>query len=120
MELYSARSLFLRVLIGCFVAAVTAIQLPPMQLKVFRGTLVHSRVRTEMEVLEDYLLGIDESNYGTVSTERVQSIYNTNNIEIVQNESSVQIPSLFTNKHGKVVLNEKTINGLRVCSRIVY
>ena len=24
----------------------------------------------------------------------------------------------FTNKCGKVVLNEKTINGLRVCSRI--
>jgi len=24
----------------------------------------------------------------------------------------------FTNKHGKVVLNEKTINSLRVCSRI--
>ena len=66
MELYSARSLLLRVLIGCLVAAVTAVQ-TPTQLKVFRGTLVHSRVRTEMEVLEDYLIGIDESNYGTVS-----------------------------------------------------
>ena len=38
-----------------------------MQLKVFRGTLVHSRVLTEMEVLEDYLIGIDENNYGRVS-----------------------------------------------------
>ena len=66
MEHYSARSLLLRVFVGCFVAAVTAAQ-TPMQLKVFRGTLVHSRVRTEMEVLEDYLIGIDDNNYGTVS-----------------------------------------------------
>ena len=56
----------LLILIGCLVAAVAASQ-TPTQLKVFRGTLVHSRVRTEMEVLEDYLIGIDESNYGTVS-----------------------------------------------------
>ena len=61
-----ARSLLLRILIGCLVAAIAAAQ-TPMQLKVFRGTLVHSRVRTEMEVLEDYLIGINESNYGTVS-----------------------------------------------------
>ena len=61
-----ARSLLLRILIGCLVAASAAAQ-TPMQLKVFRGTLVHSRVRTEMEVLEDYLIGINESNYGTVS-----------------------------------------------------
>ena len=65
MELYSARSLLLRVLIGCLVAATAAAQ-TPMQLKVFQGTLVHSRVRTEMEVLEDYLVGMDESNNGTV------------------------------------------------------
>ena len=37
------------------------------QLKVFRGTIVHSRVRTEMEVLEDYLIGFDENNQGRVS-----------------------------------------------------
>ena len=66
MEICSARSLLLRVLIGCLVAAIVAAQ-TPMQLKVFRGTLVHSRVRTDMEVLEDYLIGIDENNYGTVS-----------------------------------------------------
>ena len=66
MELYGARLLLLRVLIGCLVAAVAAAQ-TPMQLKVFRGTLVHSKIRTEMEVLEDYLIGIDENNYGTVS-----------------------------------------------------
>ena len=66
MQLKCVRSLPLRVLIGCLVAASAAAQ-TPMQLKVFRGTLVHSRVRTEMEVLEDHLLGINESNYGTVS-----------------------------------------------------
>ena len=66
MQLKCARSLPFQVLIGCLVAAVVAAQ-TAMQLKVFRGTLVHSRVRTEMEVLENYLIGINESNYGTVS-----------------------------------------------------
>ena len=66
MELHSARLLLFRVLIGCLVAVVAAAQ-TPTQLKVFRGTVVHSRVPTEMEVLEDYLIGFDESNYGTVS-----------------------------------------------------
>ena len=66
MQLKCARSLPFQVLIGCLVAAVVAAQ-TAMQLKVFRGTLVHSRVRTEMEVLENYLIGIDENNYGTVS-----------------------------------------------------
>ena len=66
MEIYIARPLLLRVLIGCLVAAIVAAQ-TPTQLKVFRGTLVHSRVRTEMEMLEDYLIGINEGNYGTVS-----------------------------------------------------
>lgn len=37
------------------------------QLRVFRGTLVHSRVRTEMEVLQDHLIGFDDSNLGRVS-----------------------------------------------------
>ena len=66
MEFHSARLLHLRVLIGCLVAVVAAAQ-TPTQLKVFRGTVVHSRVPAEMEVLEDYLIGFDESNYGTVS-----------------------------------------------------
>ena len=65
MEIYIARPLLLRILIGCLVAAIAAAQ--PPQLKVFRGTLVHSRVRTEIEMLEDYLIGFNESNYGTVS-----------------------------------------------------
>ena len=38
------------------------------QLKVFRGTLVHSRVRTEMEVLQDHVIGFDANNSGRVST----------------------------------------------------
>lgn len=68
MELCGARSLLLRVLIGCLAAAIAAAQTyAPAQLKVFRGTLVHSRVPARMEVLENYLLGMDESNNGRVS-----------------------------------------------------
>ena len=63
MDYNSARSLLL---FGCLVAAV-AVSPAHTQLKVFRGTLVHSRIRTEIEVLEDYLIGIDRDNYGTVS-----------------------------------------------------
>ena len=63
MDYNSARSLLL---FGCLVAAI-AVSPAHTQLKVFRGTLVHSRIRTEMEVLEDYLIGIDRDNYGTVS-----------------------------------------------------
>ena len=66
MEFHSARLLLLRVLTGCLVAVAAATQ-TPTQLKVLRGTVVHSRVLNEMEVLEDYLIGFDESNYGTVS-----------------------------------------------------
>ena len=43
------------------------------QLKVFRGTLVHSRVRTEMEVLQDHVIGFDEDNSGRVSTNTLWS-----------------------------------------------
>ena len=68
MQYYSARSLRLWVLIACLAAAVaTSAAQAPTKLKVFRGTLVNYRVRTEMEVLEDYLIGIDENNLGTVS-----------------------------------------------------
>jgi len=38
------------------------------QLKVFQGMLIHSRVRIEMEVLQDYLIGFDENDLGRVST----------------------------------------------------
>ena len=74
MELINVCSLPLRVLICCLVASIVAAQ-TPMQLKVFRGTLVHSRVRTEMEVLEDYLIGIDENNYGTVSCGNLATLF---------------------------------------------
>ena len=38
-----------------------------MQLRVYRGTLVHSRVSEQIEVLQDYLLGFDANNLGEVS-----------------------------------------------------
>ena len=82
MELCNVRSLPFRVLICCLVAAVAAAQ-TPMQLKVFRGTLVHSRVRTEMEFLEDYLIGIDENNYGTVSRGNLVTLtHSANRVEL--------------------------------------
>ena len=37
-----------------------------VQLRVYRGTLVHSRILEQIEVLQDYLLGFDE-NLGEVS-----------------------------------------------------
>ena len=45
-----------------------------VQLRVYRGTLVHSRVLEQIEVLEDHLLGFDENNLGEVSTCIVKSI----------------------------------------------
>ena len=38
-----------------------------VQLTVYRGTLVHSRVIEQIEILQDHLLGIDENNLGEVS-----------------------------------------------------
>ena len=38
-----------------------------VQLTVYRGTLVHSRVLKQIEILQDHLLGIDENNLGEVS-----------------------------------------------------
>ena len=38
-----------------------------MQLRVYRGTLVHSKVSEQIEVLQDYLLGFDANNLGEVS-----------------------------------------------------
>jgi len=64
METRSVRSL-VSLLAACLVVTTVAAQ--TAQLKVFRGTLVHSRVRTDMEVLEDYLIGFNESNLGSVS-----------------------------------------------------
>ena len=43
-----------------------------VQLRVYRGTLVHSRILEQIEVLQDHLLGFDENNLGEVSI--VQSV----------------------------------------------
>ena len=37
-----------------------------VQLRVYRGTLVHSRVLEQIEVLQDHLLGFDENNLGEI------------------------------------------------------
>jgi len=55
---------FLLLLLASWLAvSVTTGQI---RLNVFRGTLVHSRVRTEMEVLPDHLIGIDVNDLGRV------------------------------------------------------
>jgi len=54
---------FLLLLASWFAVSVTTAQ---MRLNVFRGTLVHSRVRTEMEVLPDHVIGIDVNDLGRV------------------------------------------------------
>ena len=65
MDTRIVRSL-VSLLAACLVVATAAAQ--TTQLKVFRGTLVHSRVRTEMEVLQDHLIGIDVNILGRVSS----------------------------------------------------
>ena len=53
----------LLLLASWFAVSVTTAQI---RLNVFRGTLVHSRVRTELEVLPDHLIGIDVNDLGRV------------------------------------------------------
>jgi len=65
METRTFRSLVF-LLAPCLFVTTAAAQ--TIRLKVFRGTLVHSRVRIEIEVLEDYLIGFDENNLGNVSS----------------------------------------------------
>ena len=62
MRAESNRFLLL-LLASWFAVSVTTGQI---RLSVFRGTLVHSRVRTEMEVLPDHLIGIDVNDLGRV------------------------------------------------------
>ena len=50
------------------VALCLGLTMGQVQLRVYRGTLVHSRVLEQIEVLEDHLLGFDENNLGEVST----------------------------------------------------
>ena len=49
------------------VALCLGLTVGQVQLRVYRGTLVHSRVLEEIEVLQDHLLGFDENNLGEVS-----------------------------------------------------
>ena len=46
-----------------------------VQLRVYRGTLVHSRVLEQIEVLQDHLLGFDENNLGEVSAAACCSVF---------------------------------------------
>ena len=50
-----------------FVTLCLGLTVGQVQLRVYRGTLVHSRVLEQIEVLEDHLLGFDENNLGEVS-----------------------------------------------------
>ena len=49
------------------VALCLGLTVGQMQLRVYRGTLVHSRVPEQIKVLQDYLLGFDANNLGEVS-----------------------------------------------------
>ena len=50
-----------------FAALCLGLTIGQIQLSVYRGTLVHSRVSDQIEVLQDYLLGFDANNLGEVS-----------------------------------------------------
>ena len=49
------------------VALCLGLTVGQMQLRVYRGILVHSRVPEQIEVLQDYLLGFDANSLGEVS-----------------------------------------------------
>ena len=71
----------LLLLISWFAVTITTAQ---TRLNVFRGTLVHSRVRTEMEVLPDHLIGIDVNDLGrvklhVVGNTQLKNVFNTGN-----------------------------------------
>ena len=73
-----------------------------VQLRVYRGTLVHSRVLEQIEVLQDYLLGFDE-NLGEVSSiECVCSVFCTTI------PHAVAIPLNMLHLHTKFILGECT------------
>ena len=46
-----------------------------IQLRVYRGNLVHSRELKQIEVLQDHLLGFDANNRGEVSASACCSVY---------------------------------------------
>ena len=49
------------------VALCLGLTMGQVQLRVYRGTLVHSRVLEQIEILQDHLLGFDENSLGEVS-----------------------------------------------------
>ena len=53
--------------VSIFVALCLGLTVGQVQLRVYRGTLVHSRVLEHIEILQDHLLGFDENNLGKVS-----------------------------------------------------
>ena len=53
--------------VSIFVVLCLGLTVGQVQLRVYRGTLVHSRVLEQIEVLQDHLLGFDE-NLGEVSS----------------------------------------------------
>ena len=53
--------------VSIFVVLCLGLTVGQVQLRVYRGTLVHSRVLEQIEVLQDHLLGFDENNLGEVS-----------------------------------------------------
>ena len=58
-----------------FVFLYLELTVAQVQLRVYRGTLVHSRELKEIEVLQDHLLGFDANNRGEVSANACRSVY---------------------------------------------
>ena len=57
-----------------FVALCLGLTVGQIQLRVYRGTLVHSRELKQIEVLQDHLLGFDANNHGEVSAAACLSV----------------------------------------------
>ena len=58
-----------------FVFLYLELTVAQVQLKVYRGTLVHSRELKQIEVLQDHLLGFDANNRGEVSINACPAVY---------------------------------------------
>ena len=67
------------------VALCLGLTVGQIQLRVYRGTLVHSRELTQIEVLQDHLLGYDANNHGEVSVAACLSVaIHAHKIDILQ------------------------------------
>ena len=62
-----------------------------VQLRVYRGTLVHSRILEQIEVLQDHLLGFDENNLGEVSIVQSVSCIPITALRVLSSPSSVVV-----------------------------